>query len=64
MRQIEKKLSDLSAWDLDAGCRNIVDQSTPARRRLKKRIRRQDRKRLDKFLFKCYNNEEEKEEAK
>lgn len=55
MRQIEKKLSGLSAWDLDAGCRNIVDQSTPARRRLKKKIRRQDRKRLDKYFTECYN---------
>ena len=50
MRQITKKISELSAWDLDAGCRRIVDQSTPARRRLKKIIRRQDRKRIDKIL--------------
>lgn len=58
MRQIEKKLSGLSAWDLDAGCRNIIDQGTPARRHLKKKIRRQDRKRLDKYFTKCYNNYE------
>jgi len=64
MRQIEKKLSELSTWDLDAGCRNIIDQSTPARRHLKKKIRRQDRKRLDRFLFKCYNDEEKEEESK
>ena len=61
MKQIEKKLSELSTWDLDASCRNIIDQSTPARRRLKKKIRRQDRKRLDRFFFKCYNDEEQEE---
>ena len=43
-----KKLDSLSAWDLDKGCRRIVDQSTPARRRLKKRLKRQGRKRLNK----------------
>lgn len=28
-----KRHDELSAWDLDKGCRSIVDQSTPARRR-------------------------------
>ena len=55
MRQITKKISELSAWDLDKGCRHIIDQSTPARRRLKKIIRRQDRKRIDKILSSWYN---------
>ena len=27
-----KRHDELSAWDLDKGCRSIVDQSTPARR--------------------------------
>ncbi len=49
-RSISKRISKLSAWDLDAGCRNIVNQASPANRRLKKKIRRQDRKRLDKYL--------------
>ena len=41
-----KKCDELAAWDLDAGCRKWVDQSTPARRRLKKRLRRQARAKL------------------
>lgn len=52
MRQFSKRVSELSAWDLDKGCRNYIDQSTPARRRLKKVIRKQDRKRLKKFADK------------
>lgn len=47
-----QKVSELSAWDLNAGCRNIVDQTTPARRRLKKRIRKADRKRYNNFIIK------------
>ena len=47
-----QKVSELSAWDLDAGCRNIIDQTTPANRRLKKRIRRADRKRYRNFIIK------------
>ena len=41
-----KKDDNISAWDLDAGCRRIVDQSTPARRRLRKKLRRMARKRI------------------
>lgn len=41
-----KKLDELAAWDLDKGCRKWVNQSTPARRRLKKRLRKQARARL------------------
>ena len=61
MKQIEKKLSELSAWDLDKSCRHIVDHSTPTNRRLKKIIRRQDRKRIDKYFTECYNNYESEE---
>ena len=43
-----KKRDDLSAWDLDAGCRRIVNQSTPANRRLRDRLRRMARKRMKK----------------
>lgn len=43
-----KRHDELAAWDLDKGCRHIVNQSTPARRRLKKRLKRQVRKRLNK----------------
>lgn len=42
-----KKYDDLSAWDLDAGCRRIVNQSTLANRRLRDRLRKQARKRLN-----------------
>lgn len=41
-----KKIDGLSCWDLDKGCRRIVDQSTPGRRRLKKVLRRAARKRI------------------
>lgn len=41
-----KKLDELAAWDLNKGCRKWVDQSTPARRKLKKRLRKQARARL------------------
>ena len=42
-----KKIDDLSCWDLDKGCRRIVDQSTPSRRRLRDKLKRQARKRID-----------------
>ena len=42
-----KKFDELAAWDLDKGCRNIVNQHTPARRRLKDILKRQARKRIE-----------------
>jgi hypothetical protein len=59
-RQISKRVSELSAWDLDKGCRNIVNQASPANRRLKKKIRKNDRKRLDRYIRKCYNVDTER----
>ena len=53
-----KKVDELSAWDLDKGCRNIVNQSSPANRRLKKKLRKQARKKLDKSADRVYNNDE------
>lgn len=47
-RAFFKRVDNLAAWDLDAGCRRIVDQSTPANRRLKKRLRKIARKQLNK----------------
>lgn len=41
-----KKIDDMAAWDLDKGCRRIVNQSTKSNRRLKKRLMRIARKRL------------------
>lgn len=41
-----KKFGEFAAWDLDAGCRRVVNQTAPGKRRLKKRLKRQERKRL------------------
>lgn len=41
-----KKYDELSAWDLNKGCRKWIDQSSPAQRALKKKLRRQARKRM------------------
>lgn len=45
-----KKVDELAAWDLDKGCRRIVDQSTPARRRLRDKLKRQARKRINRRM--------------
>lgn len=52
-----KKVSEIASWDLDKGCRDIVNQASPANRRLKKKIRRQDRKRLDRYTEQAYNDD-------
>ena len=41
-----KRFDELVAWDLDKGSRKYVNQSTPARRKLKKRLRKQARSKL------------------
>jgi hypothetical protein len=41
-----KKYDELSAWDLNKGCRKWINQSSPANRRLKKQLRKQARKKL------------------
>lgn len=46
-----KRHDELAAWDLDASCRRYVRQDSPANRRLKKKLRRQARKKLDKVLW-------------
>lgn len=46
-----KRHDKLAAWDLDASCRRYVRQDSPANRRLKKKLRRQARKKLDKVLW-------------
>lgn len=40
-----KKNDGIADWDMDAKCRRIVDQSTPARRRLRSILRRRARRR-------------------
>ena len=42
-----KKMDDFVAWDLDKGCRRIVNHATPGRRRLRDRLRRQARRRAE-----------------
>lgn len=54
-----KKLDEFSSWDMDKGCREIVNQKSPGRRRLRKKLKRQQRARLraaskieaDNFIF-------------
>ena len=41
-----KKIGEFCAWDMDSGCRRFVDQSSPCRRKLRKRLKRQERARL------------------
>ena len=50
-----KRYDELAAWDLDASCRRWINQASPSNRKLKKKLRRQVRKRLDKVLWHCYN---------
>lgn len=45
-RALYKRYDGLADWDLNKGCRHIIDQSTRARRRLKKVLRRQARARM------------------
>lgn len=52
-----KKLDELSAWDLDPGCRRIINQTTPGRRRLKRVLRRQARKRLNSTIKDIEHND-------
>lgn len=47
---VYKKYDELAAWDLNAGCRRWVTQNSPANRKLKKKLRRQARKRLDRLM--------------
>lgn len=42
-----KKMDEIANNDIDAGCRKIVNTSTPARRRLRDRLRRQARRRIE-----------------
>lgn len=41
-----KKIGEYCAWDMDSGCRAFVDQSSPGRRKLRKKLKRQERARL------------------
>lgn len=52
-----KKGSELSVWDLNPGCRGIVNQDSKANRKLKKKILRSERKRLDRRVKQEYNED-------
>lgn len=52
-----KKGSELSAWDLNPGCRGIINQDSKANRKLKKKILRSERKKLDRRIKQEYNTE-------
>lgn len=54
MKAIYKRNPDFTAWDLNASSRKYVDQSTPARRCLKRKLRRIARKRISKILPETY----------
>ena len=45
-----KKLDEFAAWDIDKGCRRIVNQAAPGMRRLRDVLRRQARKRIEKVV--------------
>ena len=49
MRAAYKRHDELAAWDLDASCRRWINQDSRANRRLKKKLRRQARKKLDRL---------------
>lgn len=45
-----KKYDELASWDLNKGSRRWINQSSPANRRLKKRLRKQARARLKEVI--------------
>lgn len=50
MKNIHKKIDrETSAWDLDAGCRRFTP-NTKARRKLRKKLRRMARKKINNFF--------------
>ena len=49
MRAGYKRHDELAAWDLNASCRRWINQDSPTNRRLKKKLRRQERKKLDRL---------------
>lgn len=51
-RAFFKRIGEFAAWDLDKGCRWIVNQRTDSNRRLKRKLKRQERERLKRELSK------------
>jgi hypothetical protein len=50
MRSFYKRDTNFTAWDMNAGCRWCINQSTKSKRKLKKRLRRIARKKFAKLL--------------
>lgn len=50
MRAGYKRCDELAGWDLDKHSRRWINQATPANRKLKKKLRKQARKRVDKLF--------------
>lgn len=46
-RAFYKRLDEFVAWDMDPGCRRFINQHSPSRRKLKKRLKRQARARIN-----------------
>ena len=46
-RAYYKRLDEFASWDLDVGCRSIINQSTRSMRKLKKKLKRQARARIN-----------------
>lgn len=53
-----KKLNELVAWDLDPGSRGIVNQSKKTRRKLKRKLKKQERRRIMGYTNKEENSEQ------
>ena len=51
-RAYYKRLDELASWDLDAGCRSIINQSTRSMRKLKKKLKHQARARIKRLICK------------
>ena len=45
-----KKIDRIADWDLDKGCRGIIDTSTPGNRRLRDVLRKQARKKIERKI--------------
>ena len=41
-----KKLGEFASWDMDKECRKIINQKSPGRRKLRDRLKRQERARI------------------
>lgn len=55
-----KKRDGIADWDMNKGCRHIVDQSTPSRRKLRDRLKHRARAKMKIRNRFCTDWEEEK----